>query len=114
MAEVEEKTVFDYERAKFKLGEYKLPIEDRVNEIVEACKKEYPNLDLFLLWTATVDYVMKEELKIERIDSNEGKEMYEGYLKQRKIFQYDAVKICDSDGKVLPIEVDENQAKINI
>ena len=40
--------------------------------------------------------------------------MYEGYLKQRKIFQYDSVKICDSDGKVLPIEVDENQAKINI
>ena len=111
MAEVEEKTVFDYERAKFKLGEYKLPIEDRVNEIVEACKKEYPNIDLYLLFIATVDYILTEELKIERTDSNEGKEMYEGYLKQRKIFQYDAVKICDSDGKVLPIEVDENQAK---
>ena len=114
MAEVEEKTVFDYERAKFKLGEYKLPIEDRVNEIVEACKKEYPNLDLYLLFIATVDYILTEELKIEKTDNDEGKKMYEGYLKQRKIFQYDAVQICGSDGKVLPIEVDENQAKINI
>ena len=38
-----EKSVFDVERAKFGgFGTYKLPIEERVNEIMEATKKEYP------------------------------------------------------------------------
>ena len=97
------KTVFECERAKFKLGEYKLPIEDRVNEIVEACKKEFPTIDLSLLWTAVVDYVMTEELKIEK-KNDVGKELYEGYLKERRIFQYEAVKLCDEKGELLPIE----------
>ena len=87
MAELEKKTVFDYEQAKFRLGEYKLPIEDSVAEIVEACKKEFPEINMSLLWVATVDYVMKEELKIDKKkDDNEGKELYEGYLKERKYF----------------------------
>ena len=39
-------SVFDVERAKFEgFGTYKLPIEERVNEIIEATKKEYPNID---------------------------------------------------------------------
>ena len=38
-------SVFDVERAKFEgFGTYKLPIEERVNEIMEATKKEYPNI----------------------------------------------------------------------
>ncbi len=36
---------------------YKLPIEERVNEIMEATKKEYPNIDNYLLWLCAVDYV---------------------------------------------------------
>ena len=37
-----EKTIYDCERAKFEgFGTYKLPIEERVNEIIEATKKEY-------------------------------------------------------------------------
>ena len=41
-----EKTIYDVERAKFEgFGTYKLPIEERVNEIMEATKKEYPNVD---------------------------------------------------------------------
>ena len=40
-----EKTIYDCERAKFEgFGTYKLPIEERVNEIMEATKKEYPNI----------------------------------------------------------------------
>jgi hypothetical protein len=42
-----EKTIYDVERAKFEgFGTYKLPIEERVNEIMEATKKEYPNVEL--------------------------------------------------------------------
>ncbi len=41
-----EKTIYDVERAKFEcFGTYKLPIEERVNEIIEATKTEYPTVD---------------------------------------------------------------------
>jgi len=37
-----EKTIYDVDRAKFEgFGTYKLPIEERVNEIMEVTKKEY-------------------------------------------------------------------------
>ena len=59
MAECE--TVYGVERAKFKgFGEYKIPIENRVNEILELTKKEYPNVDNYLLWLCAVDYVLDE------------------------------------------------------
>ena len=46
-----EKTIYDVDRAKFEgFGTYKLHIEERVNEIMEATKKEYPNVDNYLLW----------------------------------------------------------------
>ncbi len=57
-----EKTICDVERAKFEgFGTYKLPIEERVNEIIEATKKEYPNVDNYLLWLCSVDYVLEEK-----------------------------------------------------
>ena len=57
-----EKTIYDCERAKFEgFGTYKLPIEERVNEIMEATKKEYPNVDNYLLWLCAVDYVLEEK-----------------------------------------------------
>jgi hypothetical protein len=43
-------SVFDVERAK-------LPIEERVNEIMEATTKKYPNRDNYLLWVCAVDCV---------------------------------------------------------
>ena len=50
------------DRAKFEgFGTYKLPIEERVNEIMEATKKEYPNVDNYLLWLCAVDYVLEEK-----------------------------------------------------
>ena len=47
----ESETVYGLDRAKFKgFGKYKLDIENRVNDILELTKKEYPNVDNYLLW----------------------------------------------------------------
>ena len=55
-------TIYDCERAKFNgFGTYKLPIEERVNEIMEITKKEYPTIDNYLLWVCAVDYVLEEK-----------------------------------------------------
>ena len=90
-----EKTVFDVERAKFEgFGTYKLPIEERVNEIMEATKKEYPNIDNYLLWLCAVDYVLEE--KGLKKDNDDGVKMYEEYVKQ-KIFIYNIVTVEDEN-----------------
>ena len=91
-----EKTIYDCERAKFEgFGTYKLPIEERVNEIMEATKKEYPNVDNYLLWLCAVDYVLEE--KGLKKDNDDGVKMYEEYIKERKIFIYNTVKVQDDD-----------------
>ena len=91
-----EKTIYDCERAKFEgFGTYKLPIEERVNEIIEATKKEYPNIDNYLLWLCAVDYVLEE--KGLKKDEDDGVKMYEEYIKERKIFIYNTVKIQNDD-----------------
>ena len=70
-----EKTIYDCERAKFEgFGTYKLPIEERVNEIMEATKKEYPTVDNYLLWLCAVDYVLEE--KGLKKDNEDGVKMY--------------------------------------
>ena len=61
MAKVDN-NIYEHERYKFKgLGEYKLPIEKRVNEICEMTKKEYPEMDNYLVWVCAVDYVMFDD-----------------------------------------------------
>ena len=56
------KTIYDCERAKFNwFGTYKLPIEERVNEIMEMTKKEYPTIDNYLLWVCAVEYVKERK-----------------------------------------------------
>ena len=90
------KTIYDVERAKFTgFGTCKLPIEERVNEIMEVTKKEYPEIDNYLLWLCAVDYVLEE--KGLKKDNEDGVKMYEEYLKQRKIFIYNTVKIEDDE-----------------
>jgi len=87
-------SVFDVERAKFEgFGTSKLPIEERVNEIIEATKKEYPNIDNYLLWVCAVDCVL-EEKGLKR-DNEDSLKLYEQYVNQRKIFIYNTVKIED-------------------
>jgi hypothetical protein len=91
-----EKTIYDCERAKFEgFGTYKLPIEERVNEIIEATKKEYPNIDNYLLWLCAVDYVLEE--KGLKKDEDDGVKMYEEYIKERKMFIYNTVKVQNED-----------------
>ena len=105
-----EKTVFDVERAKFEgFGTYKLPIEERVNELMEMTKKEHPHMDNYLLWLCAVDFVLEEKgLKKDnvRYDPQDGSyhplledgvKMYEEYVKQRKIFIYNNVKVVEDD-----------------
>ena len=89
-------TIYDYERAKFNgFGTYKLPIEERVNEIMEITKKEYPTIDNYLLWVCAVDYVLEE--KGLKKDNENGVKMYEEYVKQRKTFIYNTVHVEENN-----------------
>ena len=76
-----------------------------MNEIIEMTKKEYPEIDNYLLWICAVDYVM-EEMGIKK-DSVKGKELYDLYLKERKTFIYNTVKI--EEGKKLKSEYNVSQ-----
>jgi len=90
-------TIYDCERAKFNgFGTYKLPIEERVNEIMEMTKKEYPTMDNYLLWVCAVDYVL-EEKGLKKDNNKSGLNMYEEYVKQRKTFIYNTVKVEDTN-----------------
>ena len=89
-------TIYDCERAKFNgFGTYKLPIEERVNEIMEITKKEYPTIDNYLLWVCAVDYVLEE--KGLKKDNEDGVKMYEEYVKQRKTFIYNTVHVEENN-----------------
>ena len=93
-------TIYDCERAKFNgFGTYTLPIEERVNEIIEMTKKEYPNIDNYLIWVCAVDYVLEEkglkkENGVDAVDAN-GAKLYEEYVKERKTFIYNTVTVED-------------------
>ena len=102
-SEDDKKSILDYPRAdKFKLAEYKIEgFEERVNELVEQCKKEYPSIDLYLLWVQAVDFVLEE--KGLKKDSEEGEKMYNDYLKERENIIYNSVKLCDEKGELLVI-----------
>ena len=92
----ESETVYGLGRAKFEgFGKYKWDIEHRVNEIMELTKKEYPNVDNYLLWLCAVDYVL-ESMGLKK-ENNEGAQMYEKYLKERKTFIYNTVSVQDGD-----------------
>ena len=94
-----------YQRAKFTgFGTYgKYDINDRVNELMKQCKKEYPTIDNYLLWLNTVDYVLKEELKVESTTQEEAKQWYENYMKERDKREYQTVQLLDENNN--PIEV---------
>ena len=68
-----------------------LPIEDRVNEIIEMTKKEFPEMDNYLIWLCAVDFVLEE--KGLKKDNESGVKMYEEYVKERKTFIYNSVKV---------------------
>ena len=94
-----------YQRAKFTgFGTYgKYDINDRVNELMKQCKKEYPTIDNWLLWIQVVDYVLKEELNVENTTQEKAKELYENYMKERDKREYQSVQLLDENNN--PIEV---------
>ena len=90
-------TIYDCERAKFTgFGTYTLPIEERVNEIIEMTKKEYPTMDNYLIWLCAVDYVL-EEKGLKKDNKENGAKMYEDYVKQRKTFIYNNVTVEENN-----------------
>ena len=75
----DDKTVYGYERSKFKgFGEYTNELlkenEERINELVEMTKKEFPTMDNYFIWLCAVDYMMEElgikdhNIKIEEVE----------------------------------------------
>jgi hypothetical protein len=61
---------------------------------MEATKKEYPNIDKYLLWLCAVDYALEEK---ELEDNEEGVKMYGECINQRKIFTYNSVRVEEDD-----------------
>ena len=68
------------------------PLKKRVNEICEMTKKEYPEMDNYLVQVCAVDYVMFDEMKIER-DADAGKELYKTFITERNNTTYNCVKL---------------------
>jgi hypothetical protein len=62
---------------------------------MEATKKEYPNIDNYYLWVCAVDCVLEE--KGLKKDNDDGVKMYEEYMKERKTFIYNSVKVVEDD-----------------
>ena len=83
-----------YPKAEFKWGEYKYDIEDRVNELMLLCKKEFPTINNYLLHTQVVDYILHEELKLER-DNEAWRERYEANVKESQKLLYENVELIN-------------------
>ena len=98
--------VYGYEQAKFQgFGSYgKYVIEERVNEIVEATKKEFPNIENYMIWLMATDYVLIDELKI-NINEDEGKKIHNNFLKERNNFIYNSVKLCDENNNEIKMSI---------
>ena len=92
----ENKTVYGYEKNKFKgFGNYNNELlkenEGRINELVELTKYEFPVMDNYFIWLAAVDYMM-EELNMKN-DNSSGKQLYEDSMKERNKTIYNSVEL---------------------
>ena len=48
---------------------------DQLNVLMNACKQEYPDIDPYIIWVYSMDYLLKEQGVYG--DENEAKKMYE-------------------------------------
>ena len=48
---------------------------DRLNALMDACKQEYPDIDPYIIWVYSVDYLLNQQGIYG--DENEAKKMYE-------------------------------------
>jgi hypothetical protein len=55
---------------------------DRLNALMDACKQEYPDIDPYIIWVYSVDYLLNE--KGIYGDENEGRRLYEESQKDLK------------------------------
>ena len=76
--------------------------ENRVNELVELSLKQFPNVDKYLIWVCAVDYVMKEEMKL-NIDDKDIKlkvdEIYNSRNENKYVFENITLK--DENNNIL-------------
>lgn len=76
--------------------------ENRVNELVELSLKQFPNIDKYFLWVCAVDYVMKEEMKL-NIDDEDIKlkvdEIYNSRNENKYVFENITLK--DENNNIL-------------
>ena len=97
--------VFNYSRSKFEgFGTYGThDINERVNTLMKQVKKEFPTGDNWMLWIATVDYILKDELKIDINADEKTKEWYDNFLKEKDKREYQNVQLLDENNN--PTEV---------
>ena len=96
--EIEKIELTYLEHNKFKgFGEYKNEVlkqnENRINELMEQCKKEFPNIDNYLLWVCACDYMM-EELGIKN-ENNDWEEVYKKVVEERKNTLYETIELIN-------------------
>ena len=72
----------------------------RVNELVELSMKEFPDVDKYVLWVCAVDYVMREEMKIEINEEELQKTVDEIYNIENK-HVYECVSLRDENNNIL-------------
>lgn len=76
--------------------------ENRVNELVELSLKQFPNVDKYFLWVCAVDYVLKEEMKLD-IDDEDIKlkvdEIYSSRNENKYVFENITLK--DENNNIL-------------
>lgn len=56
--------------------------EERLTALMDACKQEYPDIDPYIIWVYSVDYLLNE--KGIYGDENEGRRLYEESQKDLK------------------------------
>jgi len=100
MAEIEKVELEHLTYNKFNgLGEYNNEIlkqnENRINELVERCKKEYPNIDNYFLWVCACDFVL-EELGLKK-ENNEWEKIYKKVMEERKNVTYESIQLINEN-----------------
>ena len=95
---IEKVELTNLEHNKFKgFGEYSNKLlkdnENRINELIELCKKEYPNIDNYFLWVCACDYML-EELGIKN-DNNNWEESRKKVIEERKNTLYETIQLIN-------------------
>jgi hypothetical protein len=75
--------------------------ENRVNELVELSMKEFPDVDRYLLWLCAIDYVLKEEMKIDTVDDDIKEKINEMKLKCQNKEILESVIFKDENNNII-------------